>query len=322
MKGRRPRPRVALPLAFTRDRASSPVFFLSLRNPRGGGELSGEPDEPRKIAHLPGGRWVNPGYRWLLAPVSTPPPPAPHSGLIMNVRLPFLFLALALALAGTGFSAEESAQPTARERMRARLTEDAKKTAPGKSARPVSSPPATSGATPATSSTAATSAPTPADATPANSTDTSAAGPGSSKSTPATKAKSSAGTQAKAKQKAESENPTLLPQVEVKKGRITVLDQKLAQQEMDIARERKNLQVSEVDSALNDSKIARPLSIFGGDSAQFRQGVASERVELMEAEKDLIEAIAFAKTKEEKAALQKQLNELKAMRRELDKSMR
>lgn len=91
---------------------------------------------------------------------------------------------------------------------------------------------------------------------------------------------------------------------------------------MDIARERKNLKVSEVDSALNDSRIARPLSIFGGDSAQFRQGVASERVELMEAEKDLIEAIAFAKTKEEKAGLQKQLNELKAMRRELDRSMR
>lgn len=113
-----------------------------------------------------------------------------------------------------------------------------------------------------------------------------------------------------------------MPQVEVKKGRITGLDQKLAQQEMDIARERKNLQVSEVDRAFNDARIARPLSIFGGDSAQFRQGVASERVELMEAEKDLIEAIAFAKTKEEKAGLQKQLNELKTMRRELDRSMR
>ena len=42
----------------------------------------------------------------------------------------------------------------------------------------------------------------------------------------------------------------------------------------------------------------------------------------MEAEKDLIEAIAYAKTKEEKADLQKQLDELKTMRRQLDKSLR
>jgi sensor histidine kinase regulating citrate/malate metabolism len=42
----------------------------------------------------------------------------------------------------------------------------------------------------------------------------------------------------------------------------------------------------------------------------------------MEAEKDIIEAIAQARTKEEKAELQKQLDELKAMRRQLDKSLR
>lgn len=122
--------------------------------------------------------------------------------------------------------------------------------------------------------------------------------------------------------KAEQAAPTILPKVEVKKSRITELDQKLAKQEQDIARERKNLKSSEVDTALNDAKIARPLSIFGGESAQFRQRVASERVELMEAEKDLIEAIAHAKTKAEKQELQKQLDELKAVRRELEKSLR
>ena len=42
----------------------------------------------------------------------------------------------------------------------------------------------------------------------------------------------------------------------------------------------------------------------------------------MEAEKDLIEAIARAKTKDEKHALQKQLDELKAVRRELEKTLR
>ena len=42
----------------------------------------------------------------------------------------------------------------------------------------------------------------------------------------------------------------------------------------------------------------------------------------MEAEKDMMEAIARAKTKEEKAMLQKQLDELKKIRRDLEKSMR
>jgi len=237
--------------------------------------------------------------------------------------LPRLFLALSIALAGTVFGAGESAQPTARERMRARLTEAAKTTAPAKPATLVSTTPASSRGTPATNTTTAPNAAAPSsDTNPASSTASTAAVPGTPKSSSTAQSKSSATTKAKAKRGTGGENPTLLPQVEVKKGRITVLDQKLAQQEMDIARERKNLKVSEVDSALNDSRIARPLSIFGGDSAQFRQGVASERVELMEAEKDLIEAIAFAKTKEEKAGLQKQLNELKAMRRELDRSMR
>ena len=42
----------------------------------------------------------------------------------------------------------------------------------------------------------------------------------------------------------------------------------------------------------------------------------------MEEEKDLIEAIAHAKTKEEKEELRKQLDELKAMRRQLEKSLK
>ena len=42
----------------------------------------------------------------------------------------------------------------------------------------------------------------------------------------------------------------------------------------------------------------------------------------MEAERDLMEAIAHAGTKAEKEELQKQLEELKAMRRELEKSLR
>jgi hypothetical protein len=121
---------------------------------------------------------------------------------------------------------------------------------------------------------------------------------------------------------AADEAPTILPKMEVQKSRITELDQKLAKQELDIERERKNLKASEVDTALNTAKIARPLAIFGGESSQYRQRVASERVELMETEKDLMEAIAHARTKEEKQKLQKQLDEIKAFRRDLERSLR
>jgi hypothetical protein len=115
---------------------------------------------------------------------------------------------------------------------------------------------------------------------------------------------------------------TVLPKVEVKKGRITELDQQIAKQEEDIAREKKNMKPTETDLALNDAKIAKPLAIFGGESAQFRKRVASERVELMESEKDILEAMKLAKTKEEKARLQKELDEIRAMRRDLEKSLR
>jgi hypothetical protein len=158
-------------------------------------------------------------------------------------------------------------------------------------------------------------------------TDSSAPDPAKSKSpkNPAkskSNAKTAPVTSTSEKSAAARQTPTVLPKVEVKKGRITELDQQLAKQEQDIARERKNLKTSEVDAALNDSKVAGPLAIFGGESTQFRKRVASERVELMEAEKDLLEAIARARTKAEKQELQKQLDQLKAFRRELEKSLR
>lgn len=192
-----------------------------------------------------------------------------------------LLLALPLPLA----AAEETPKSSAREALRARLVEDARKSEATKS-----------------------TAPAPAAAP-------SASDP---KSAPAAKSSPPAATNATAAK----EQPTVLPKVEVRKERITELDVQIAKQEQDIARERRNTKSSELDSALNDAKIARPLAIFGGDSTQFRKGVANERVSLMEAEKDILEAMKTARTKEEKAALQKQLDEIRAMRRELDKTMR
>jgi sensor histidine kinase regulating citrate/malate metabolism len=50
--------------------------------------------------------------------------------------------------------------------------------------------------------------------------------------------------------------------------------------------------------------------------------VAKERVSLMEEEKVLLEAIARARTKDEKQDLQKQLDEIRTMRRQLEKSLK
>ena len=199
----------------------------------------------------------------------------------MNSRI--VALALTACLAVGARAAEEAQKSSAREQLKARIAEDAKKVEPKKTApsTPVGEP-------------------TPAPERPP--TD------------PAPKKKTNAA--------AAKEAPTVLPKVEVKKGRITELDHQLAKQQQEIDREKKNTKSTELDVALNDAKFARPLAIFGGESTQFRKGVASERVELMEAEKDILEAMNHAKTKEEKAALQKQLDELRGMRRELEKAMR
>lgn len=204
----------------------------------------------------------------------------------MTARLITFLLALSVLTPGLRSADEEPAPKTnMKEALRARMMEDAKK-------KPV---------TPA--------APAKTDKTEP---------PAEAPAPPAEPAKDAA----KKNTTTQQQPATVLPKVEVKKGRITVLDQQLAKQDEEIAREKKNLKSSEVDLALNDAKVAKPLSIFGGDSAQFRKRVASERVELMEAEKDLMMAIAQAKTKKEKEELQKQLEELRTMRRELDKTLR
>ena len=202
----------------------------------------------------------------------------------MNVSLARAVI-LVVGLACSLRGEEDAPKSNMKDLLKARIAEDAKKVDPKKA--PSTPPPAK----PATG-------------------------------TPATETAKEEPTTAKPAPSGAKETPTVLPKVEVKKGRITELDQKLAKQEQDIARERKNLKASEVDTALNDSKMAKPLAIFGGESSQFRQRVASERVELLEAEKEIIEAMARAKTKEEKKELQKQLDEIKAVRRDLEKSLR
>jgi len=138
------------------------------------------------------------------------------------------------------------------------------------------------------------------------------------KNTPAAKAAAPANTP----KSAANEPATVLPRIEVRKERVTKLDVEIARQEHEIQLEKQNTKPTKLDQALNDSKVARALSIFGGESAQFRAGVANERVQLMQSEKEILEAMKLAKTRAERDELQKQLDELRAYRRELEKTAR
>jgi hypothetical protein len=209
-------------------------------------------------------------------------------------------LTLASLLTATAFAqtpATEQAEPprtSVREALRARAAEDAKKAPAAKAA------PSASTNRPATPSQAPAATPT-ADAAAAAASDP-------------------------AKPEGDKSGTTVLPKMEVRKGKFSERDYQLAQdlnrQDQEIEREKRKLKISEADAALNNSKLSSALSVLGGESAQFRKRVAAERVELLEAEKDIIEQIAIAQKPEEKKLLQKQLDELREMRRQLDKSLR
>ncbi len=232
--------------------------------------------------------------------------------LKMTPRL--LLVSFVLGSASTFAAEQPPAAPSAHEILKARIAEEAKAASEKQSTSPAApaQPAGPAAAQPTTQPTAAPAAPTAAASNPIlNPTAANAA----------TTAQPDAGDNA-ARKDVRSEPATVMPKVEVRRSRINEVDQEIAKQEKDIEREKKNTKSTEADKALNDASIAKPLSIFGGESSQFRQKVASERVSLMEDEKDILEAIAHAKTKEEKAELKKQLNALRAQRRELERTLR
>jgi hypothetical protein len=119
-----------------------------------------------------------------------------------------------------------------------------------------------------------------------------------------------------------AETAKVLPKVDVRKGRITELDRQLDKQNQEIAREKKNTKPTPLDETLNGSKVSTALAFLGGQSSNDRASIAKERVSMMEEERDMIEAIAQATTKDEKEELQKTLDSMRAMRRELEQSLR
>lgn len=113
-------------------------------------------------------------------------------------------------------------------------------------------------------------------------------------------------------------DPTMLPQIEVNKSRITNLDIEINEKQRAIDREKQHTKPTRLDNALNNPKVSKALSIFGGSSSEDRAGLASERVKILQEEKEVLEAMKTAQTKEEKAELQQELDILRETRRELE----
>jgi hypothetical protein len=211
---------------------------------------------------------------------------------------------LSAHLATLVFSADEPAEKrtTAKDAMRAQMMEDAKKKSatsptPVKSAPAAPSRPAAKPTAPAPVSPSPATPVTPISETTAPTTDL-ATSPTTAAATPA----------------------TVLPKVEVNRGKLHPLARELFDKEQEVAREKQLTKPTELDKALNDPKLTIPL--FGGQSTSSRASIAAERTALLEAEADLIEEIGRARTQEQKAELRKQLDELKKVRRDLEHAVR
>lgn len=111
----------------------------------------------------------------------------------------------------------------------------------------------------------------------------------------------------------------VLPKVQVTQNRLHEIDVEIAKLDKQIAREKKNVKSTEVDKALNNEKITKVAAIFGGNSAEHLSNVAASRVELMEIERSLLEALKLPTTLAEYEATQKELDQLRTTRRNLDK---
>ena len=144
--------------------------------------------------------------------------------------------------------------------------------------------------------------------------------PVKSKSTPATSSQNNGKSSAPAS--SDAKNPAVLPPVDVRKDRITELDRQLEKQNKEMAREKKNTKPTPLDETLNGPKVSKVFALFGGQSSEDRSNIARERVAMMEEEREMIEAIDQATTKEEKEQLQKTLDSMRTMRRELERALR
>jgi hypothetical protein len=109
-----------------------------------------------------------------------------------------------------------------------------------------------------------------------------------------------------------------LPKVEVTSARIKAIDAELKKIDKQIAREKKNLKSTNLDQSLNSDKASKAAAIFGGNSASHMVAVAATRVNLLESERAMLERLKFPRTEEDQALIEKEIENLRTTRRNLD----
>lgn len=109
-----------------------------------------------------------------------------------------------------------------------------------------------------------------------------------------------------------------LPAVQVQEKRIRMIDVELKKLDKQIAREKKHLKATNLDKSINSDKLAKSAAIFGGNSASHMEAVAATRVALLEQERVLLERLKFPRTEEDQALIEKELENIRTTRRNLD----
>ncbi len=113
-----------------------------------------------------------------------------------------------------------------------------------------------------------------------------------------------------------------MPVFTVTGQRLREIDVTIKKLEKQISREKKQLEKSNLDEALNSEKIAKAASILGGKSTVQRASVAAVRIESMEKELQLLETLRTPLTKDDRAMIERLVEDQRTYRRNLDDALR
>lgn len=113
-----------------------------------------------------------------------------------------------------------------------------------------------------------------------------------------------------------------MPVFTVTGQRLREIDVTIKKLEKQISREKKHLEKSNLDEALNGEKVAKVASILGGKSTVQRASVAAVRVDSMEKELQLLETLRTPLTKSDRELIEKLVEDQRTYRRGLDEALR
>lgn len=113
-----------------------------------------------------------------------------------------------------------------------------------------------------------------------------------------------------------------MPVFTVTGQRLKEIDVTIRKLEKQVSREKKQLEKSNLDEALNGEKVAKAAAILGGKSTLQRASVAAVRIDSMEKELQLLETLRTPLTKDDRAMIEKLVEDQRTYRRGLDEALR